>query len=120
MGRTLTATLAVATAYGMLLLLPLHIKELGGTEATFGLLTAVAAVPAAAFLGTLLSFPDRIRPTAILAGAALAYAAAAALLATLDSLGAALAVLTVAGGLLYQLVAVPRELYAVITLGGTL
>jgi uncharacterized protein len=32
----------------------------------------------------------------------------------------ALVVLTVAGGLLYQLVAVPRELYAVITLGGPL
>jgi hypothetical protein len=32
----------------------------------------------------------------------------------------ALVVLVVAGGLLYQLVAVPRELYAVITLGGPL
>jgi len=32
----------------------------------------------------------------------------------------ALVVLSVAGGLLYQLVAVPRELYAVITLGGSL
>jgi hypothetical protein len=32
----------------------------------------------------------------------------------------ALVVLAVAGGLLYQLVAVPRELYAVITLGGPL
>jgi uncharacterized membrane protein YfcA len=30
----------------------------------------------------------------------------------------ALVVLIVAGGLLYQLIAVPRELYAVITLGG--
>ncbi|WP_147315370.1 hypothetical protein [Asanoa ferruginea] len=76
MGRTLSATLAVATAYGMLLL---HIKALGGTEATFGLLTAVAAVPAAGLLGTLLSFPDRIRPPVLLATASLAYAAAAAL-----------------------------------------
>jgi len=32
----------------------------------------------------------------------------------------ALVVLAVAGGLLYQLVAVPRELYAVITLGASL
>ena len=109
MGRTplalvLTATLAVATAYGMLLLLPLQIKQLGGTEATFGMLTAVAAVPAAALLGTLLSFPDRVRPTVLLAGASLAYAAAAALLATLDSLGGALVVLTVVLGSTWSVV----------------
>ncbi|MEV4619895.1 MFS transporter [Asanoa sp. NPDC049573] len=109
MGRTslalvLTATLSVATAYGMLLLLPLQIKHLGGSEATFGVLTALAAVPAAAFLGTLLSFPDRVRPPVLLAVASLAYGGAAAALATVDRLGGLLAVLTIVSGATWSVV----------------
>jgi MFS family permease len=94
----LAATLAVATAYGVLLLLPLHLKQLGGSEATYGVLTAMAAVPAAAALAALLRVPDRVRPALVSAAASLVYAAATAALAALPAIGVLLAVLVVAMG----------------------
>lgn len=87
LGLLLLALLAVSTAYGILLLLPLYLQQLGGSEATFGVLTAAAALPAAAALGVLLRFPGRVRPAFLLAAASLTYAGGAAGLASVHSVG---------------------------------
>ena len=63
----LTATLAISTAYGVLLLLAPYIKTIGGTETTYGTLTAAAAIPTAFALGLLIRYPRRVRPHALLA-----------------------------------------------------
>jgi predicted MFS family arabinose efflux permease len=74
----LAGTLAVSTTFGMLLLLPLYIKEkLGGTEADFGLISAAGAITAAIAIGILIRYPRRIPPHFILAITAAIYAAAA-------------------------------------------
>jgi MFS family permease len=86
-GLLLMAMLAVASAYGVLLLLPLYLKQLGGNEATFGALTAAAVLPAAVVLGVLLRFPGTIRPSVLLATASLIYAGGAAGLAMIGSIG---------------------------------
>ena len=43
----LLGTFGVSTAYGMLLLLPLYVHELGGDEADFGVVLSAATVTAA-------------------------------------------------------------------------
>src|SRR5918997_1316838 len=45
-GLLLLGTLGISAAFGMLLLLPLYVQELGGDEADFGLVLSAAAVPA--------------------------------------------------------------------------
>jgi MFS family permease len=69
----LLGSLAISTGYGMLLLLPLYVVHLGGNEADFGLMMAVAAVPAAIAIGFLVRFPDRIAPQWLLAGSIAVY-----------------------------------------------
>ena len=48
----LMGTLGISTAFGMLLLLPLYVQELGGDEADFGLVLSAAAVPAVLCIGS--------------------------------------------------------------------
>ncbi|GAB4065714.1 hypothetical protein GCM10028777_16170 [Angustibacter speluncae] len=73
----LTAALGISTAYGMLLLLPLLVEELGGSEADFGLVLSAAVVPAAAVLLWIGAHPRRVRPHWILVAATLGFSAAA-------------------------------------------
>lgn len=89
----LLVTLAVATAYGALLLLPLHIVDLGGDEADYGLVTAAAALPAAVVLGLLVRYPVRFAPHSLLAVSAAVYAVAAAAVSRVDTVGPALVAL---------------------------
>src|SRR4028118_1284462 len=42
----LLGTFGISLSYGMLLLLPLYVRELGGNEADFGVVLSSAAVPA--------------------------------------------------------------------------
>jgi MFS family permease len=100
----LLATLSVATAYGIFLLLPLYIKELGGNEASFGIVAAAAALPTAVVLGALLRFPRRVPPPTILALASLAYAAAAAGMAAIRSVGVGLVILGLVLGTVWAVV----------------
>ena len=69
LGRLLAGVFALSTGYGLVLLLPLYVQQLGGSEATFGVVTACAAVPAALLLGLLLRFPDRLPASGLLAAA---------------------------------------------------
>ena len=71
-------TLAISTAYGMLLLLPLYVQELGGNEASFGVVLSSAAVPAVLCIGLLIRYPERLRPHAVVAIAIAVYALGAA------------------------------------------
>jgi MFS family permease len=73
----LLGTLGVSTAYGMLLLLPLYVRELGGNEANFGVVLSSAAVPAALCIGLLIRRPERFRPHAVVAVAVAVYAVGA-------------------------------------------
>jgi MFS family permease len=73
----LLGTLGIATAYGMLLLLPLYVQELGGDEASFGVVLSSAAVPAVLCIGLLIRYPERIRPHAVVAIAIAVYAVGA-------------------------------------------
>jgi MFS family permease len=74
----LLGTLAISTAYGMLLLLPLYVQELGGNEASFGVVLSSAAVPAVLCIGLLIRYPERLRPHAVVAIAIAVYALGAA------------------------------------------
>ena len=74
----LLGTLAISTAYGMLLLLPLYVQELGGNEASFGVVLSSAAVPAVLCIGLLIRYPERLRPHALVAIAIAVYALGAA------------------------------------------
>jgi MFS family permease len=58
---------AMSMAYGMLLLLPLYVNELGGDEAHTGLILSSAAVAALLSLVALVCFPDAMRPHSVLA-----------------------------------------------------
>ena len=58
----LLGTLGISLAYGMLLLLPLYVQELGGNEASFGVVLSSAAVPAVVCIGLLIRFPEAFRP----------------------------------------------------------
>jgi MFS family permease len=70
----------------MLLLLPLHIAQLGGDESTFGLIMATASLPTALVLGLLVRFPARVSPARLLAGSIAVYTVGAAGVAMTGSL----------------------------------
>ena len=85
----LTAVLAISTAYGLLLLLPLAITtSLGGTETDYGFITAAAAITSVLAIGLLIRHPRRLPPHHVLAATALVYGAAAAAIAFTASLTA--------------------------------
>jgi hypothetical protein len=58
----LLGTFGVSTAFGMLLLLPLYVQQLGGTEATFGVVLSAATITAVLCIGLLIRYPDTLRP----------------------------------------------------------
>ncbi len=74
----LLGTLGISTAYGMLLLLPLYVQELGGDEADFGLILSAGTVSAVLCIGALIRFPDVLRPHIVVASAIALYALGAA------------------------------------------
>src|ERR687894_218272 len=74
----LLGTFGISFAYGMLLMLPLYVRELGGNEADFGVVLSSAALPAVLCLGLLIRYPEVLRPHWVVALAIAAYAAAAA------------------------------------------
>ena len=69
----LMGTLGISTAFGMLLLLPLYVQELGGDEADFGLVLSAAAVPAVLCIGLLIRYPEALRPHVVVALAIATY-----------------------------------------------
>ena len=69
----LLGTLGVSTAFGMLLLLPLYVQELGGDEADFGVVLSAAAVPAVLCIGLLIRYPEALRPHVVVALAIATY-----------------------------------------------
>jgi MFS family permease len=69
----LMGTLGISTAFGMLLLLPLHVQELGGDEADFGVVLSAAAVPAVLCIGLLIRYPEALRPHIVVALAIATY-----------------------------------------------
>jgi MFS family permease len=69
----LVGTLGISTAFGMLLLLPLYVQELGGDEADFGVVLSVAAVPAVFCIGLLIRYPEALRPHVVVALAIATY-----------------------------------------------
>jgi MFS family permease len=77
-GLLLLGTLGISAAFGMLLLLPLYVQELGGDEADFGLILSAAAVPAVLCIGLLIRFPEALRPHVVVALAVAAYGIGAA------------------------------------------
>ena len=70
----LLGTLAISTAYGMILLLPLYVRELGGGEASFGVILSSAMVTAVLCIGLLIRYPEVMRPHAVVALAVAVYA----------------------------------------------
>jgi MFS family permease len=74
----LLGTFGVSLSYGMLLLLPLYVRQLGGNEADFGVILSSAAVPAVVCIGLLIRYPGALRPHTVVALAITVYAAAAA------------------------------------------
>jgi MFS family permease len=70
----LLGTMGISTAYGMVLLLPLYVQELGGNEASFGVILSSAMVPAVLCLGLLIRYPEVMRPHAVAALAVAVYA----------------------------------------------
>ena len=74
----LLGTLGISTAFGMLLLLPLYVQELGGDEADFGLVLSAAAVPAVLCIGLLIRHPEALRPHVVVALAIATYGVGAA------------------------------------------
>jgi hypothetical protein len=73
----LSGALGISTAFGMLLLLPLYVRELGGDEADFGVILSSAAIPAVLCIGLLLRYPERLRSHAVVAIAIAVYAVGA-------------------------------------------
>ena len=69
----LMGTLGISTAFGMLLLLPLYVQELGGDEADFGVVLSAAAVPAVLCIGLLIRYPEALRPHVVVALAIATY-----------------------------------------------
>ncbi len=74
----LFGTLGVSTAFGMLLLLPLYVQELGGNEANFGVILSSATLTAVLCIGLLIRYPEALRPHAVVALAIAIYAVGAA------------------------------------------
>jgi len=77
-GLLLLGTLGISAAFGMLLLLPLYVQELGGDEADFGLVLSAAAVPAVLCIGLLIRYPEALRPHVVVALAIATYGIGAA------------------------------------------
>jgi MFS family permease len=69
----LLGTLGISTAFGMLLLLPLYVQELGGDEADYGVVLSAAAVPAVLCIGLLIRYPEVLRPHVVVALAIATY-----------------------------------------------
>ena len=74
----LFGTLGVSTAFGMLLLLPLYVQELGGNEANFGVILSSATLTAVLCIGLLIRHPEALKPHAVVALAIAVYAVGAA------------------------------------------
>ena len=74
----LLGTFGVSTAFGMLLLLPLYVQQLGGTEATFGVVLSAATITAVLCIGLLIRYPDTLRPHTVVAIAIAVYGMGAA------------------------------------------
>ena len=74
----LFGALGVSTAFGMLLLLPLYVQELGGNEANFGVILSSATLTAVLCIGLLIRYPEALRPHAVVALAIAVYAVGAA------------------------------------------
>ena len=74
----LAGTFGISLSYGMLLLLPLYVRELGGNEADFGVVLSSAALPAVVCTGLLIRYPEALRPHSVVALAVAAYGVAAA------------------------------------------
>jgi MFS family permease len=74
MALLLVGTLGISTGFGMVLLLPLYVQELGGDEANFGVILASATVTAVVCIGTLIRYPDMLRPHTVVALAIVIYA----------------------------------------------
>ena len=74
----LLGTLGVSTAYGILLLLPLYVQELGGNEANFGVVLSGATVTAVLCIGLLIRYPVALRPHTVVAIAIAVYGIGAA------------------------------------------
>jgi MFS family permease len=70
--------LGISAAFGMLLLLPLYVQELGGNEGDFGVIMASATFTAALAIGLVIRYPEALRPNVLLALAILAYGLGAA------------------------------------------
>lgn len=74
----LAGTLAVSTTFGMLLLLPLYVKEkLAGNEVDFGYISAAGSITTALAIGVLIRYPRRLPPHFLLSLTATGYALAA-------------------------------------------
>ena len=56
----LSGALGISTAFGMLLLLPLYVQELGGNEANFGAILSAATVTAVFCIGFLIRYPQAL------------------------------------------------------------
>jgi hypothetical protein len=69
----LLGTLGVSTAFGMLLLLPLYVQQLGGNEANFGVVLSAATVTAVLCIGLLIRYPGALRPNMLVAIAIALY-----------------------------------------------
>ena len=74
----LLGTLGISAAFGMLLLLPLYVQELGGDEADFGVILSAAAAPAVLCTGILIRYPEALRPHFVVALAIATYGIGAA------------------------------------------
>jgi MFS family permease len=74
----LSGTLGVSAAFGMLLLLPLYVQELGGNEANYGAVLSAATVTAVLCIGFLIRYPQALRPHAVVTIAIAIYALGAA------------------------------------------
>jgi len=70
----LFGTLGVSTTFGMLLLLPLFVQELGGDEANFGVILSSATLTAVVCIGLLVRYPEALRPHTVVALAIAVYA----------------------------------------------
>jgi MFS family permease len=70
----LSGTLGISTAFGMLLLLPPNVQELGGNEANFGAILSAATVTAVLCIGFLIRYPQALRPHVVVSIAIAIYA----------------------------------------------
>lgn len=78
----LLSALGISTSFGMLLLLPLYVQDLGGSEASFGLVLSAAVIPAVLSLIVLSSHPEALRPQWVLVLAITVFGAGAAATST--------------------------------------